>query len=240
MPAHNAEKYIAESIESVLYQTYENWELIIVDDYSSDLTRTIANKYAEIDSRIKVVPCHENVGVSRARNKGLDEAIGTYIAFLDSDDIWKETKLEKQVAFMKDRNCAFCFSSYQRFNSGDLSLGKVIKAPKSLCAADVLTNTVIGCLTVIINREMTGAFYMPVLTHMEDNATWFLILSRGFKAYGISESLAYYRVHNRSASNNKFQAAFDQWKVYRSYFSLSPLKTLKCFSQYALNAIGRY
>lgn len=240
MPAYNAQDYIAETINSVQQQTYVNWELLVIDDCSTDNTRAIVSKFAKDDERIRLIRLSRNGGVALARNAGLDKAQGSHIAFLDSDDKWAPKKLITQLSFMDKKKCAFCYSQYQNFNSKSGELGKVMKAPKCMKANDILGNTVIGCLTVLIDKSLVGEFRMPLLGHTEDNVTWHEILKRGFVAYGIQETLAYYRVGNSSLTSNKGKAAKQQWEVYRNYFKFSKFKSSYYFVQYMIHAIIKH
>lgn len=236
-PTYNSEKYIKQTIESVLSQTYQNWELIIIDDCSIDKTLEIVRQYQ--DDRIKIIPLKANVGAAEARNIGLREAKGKYIAFLDSDDLWKNEKLEKQLKFMIENNYAFSFSSYQLMKEDGTIINKVIKAPTVLTYDKYLKNTAIGCLTVIIDKEKTGYFEFPQIKSSHDMALWLNIMKRGFNAYGYDEVLAYYRLSNNSVSSNKLKSAKTVWKVYRDFERLSFFKSLYCFTFYALNSIKR-
>lgn len=238
-PAYNSIQFLEEMILSVQNQTYKNWELIIVDDCSVDGTYSLASEYSEKDSRIKVLHNKENCGVAESRNNALDIAQGDYIAFLDSDDMWVDTKLEKQIAFMKEKNCALSYSSYCLYNSESNTIGKVINVPKKMNAEDIYGNTAIACLTVVVNRKMTGSFHMPLLNHAEDQCTWQELLKRGYTAYGMQDMLAYYRVGNKSLSFDKKSAAKQQWNIYREYYGFAIIKSLYYFSKYAFNAVRK-
>lgn len=239
-PAYNAEVYIAETIDSVQKQSYLNWELLIIDDCSTDNTCSIVEMYSHNDGRIKLIRQPMNGGVARARNTGLENAKGSFIAFLDSDDKWANDKLYKQMQFMELSNCVFCYSQYQNFNSITGALGRIIRIPNKMRANDILGNTAIGCLTVLINKSVVGDFRMPLLGHTEDNVTWYEILQKGYTAYGIQETLAYYRVGNSSLTSNKGKAAKQQWSVYREYFKFSRHLSLYYFSKYCINAVIKH
>lgn len=240
-PAYNAENYICKTIESVQEQTYKDWELIIVDDCSTDYTCVLAKEYAANDSRIKVIKAPQNGGVANARNIGLENATGDYIAFVDSDDLWKPDKLEKQLAFMKDNGCVLSYTDFQKFNTADGSLGKVMRCPKKMRANDILKNTAIGCLTVMVDRKQSGDFRMPPLNHTEDNCTWYHILNNtGQAAYNVGEVLSLYRDGNASMTKNKGKSAKQQWNTYRCYFKFSRIKSAYYFMWYAINAVLRH
>lgn len=237
MPSFNAAKFIAASIQSVIDQTYSNWELLITDDCSKDDTVKIVEQYLVKDNRIKLFSTGKNSGPACARNKSLENATGKYIAFLDSDDIWVSNKLEMQINFMKEKNIAFSFSSYSIMKEDGIQTGNTINVPKVIGYHGYLCNTIIGCLTVVIDREKTGNFMMPNIRSSQDMALWLLIMKRGFKAYGLQEPLAYYRLVSTSNTAKKWKAAKDVWKVYREMEHLNPIYSAVCFIGYAINAI---
>ena len=238
-PAYNSEKYLAETIESVLNQTYKNWEMIIIDDCSTDKTSKLVNDYILADSRIKLVSLNKNGGVSNARNIGLSKARGAFVAFLDSDDIWVKNKLETQILFMKKNDYYITYSSYAKFITTPQEVESVISVPKKMKKNDILKNTIIGCLTVVINIEEVGTIEMPNISHAEDQCTWISVLERGYVAYGINDVLAYYRINSTSLSGNKVSAAKKQWNVYRRYHNFSIIKSLYYYLNYAFNVLRR-
>ncbi len=237
MPAYNCSKCISESIESVINQTYKNWELLIVDDCSNDNTLDVINNYAQLDTRIRVFKNEKNSGQVVSRNKALKIAKGKYIAFLDSDDLWKERKLYIQINLMQKNNLPFTFSNYERINVENKKIGKDVKTPNQITAKQLLKNTIIGCLTVVVDRSIVGNFEMPNLKHGEDTFTWYTILNRGFIATGIQEVLASYRVSFKSSSGNKLKAAKLYWKALKSETKLSFFTRLYYFNSYAIHAI---
>lgn len=239
-PAYNAEKYIAETIESVLNQTYQNWEMLIVNDCSKDNTERIVQDYIKKDKRIKIINLKQNSGAAVARNEAIKNAKGRYVAFLDSDDIWKKEKLQKQIEFMKRNDYAFTFTEYQYLKKNPEEEERIIKIPNSLCYEESLKNTIIGCLTVVIDRKQTGNFYMPLVRAGQDHLTWWLIMKRGFKAYGLKENLAEYRRTENSISRNRLTAIKRHWALYRNYEGLSLMKSMYCFIFYAINAIKKH
>lgn len=240
-PAYNAESFIRETIESVQKQTYKDWELIIIDDCSTDFTYVVAKEYAEKDPRIKVIKAPKNGGVAAARNIGLENVSGDFIAFLDSDDLWKPEKLEKQLAFMKEKDCVISYTDFQKFNTSDGSLGKVMRCPKRMRANDILKNTAIGCLTVMVDKKQAGEFRMPPLNHTEDNCTWYHILrDTNQTAYNLGEVLSLYRDGNASMTKDKGMSAKQQWETYRRYFKFSRIISAYYFTWYAINAVLRH
>lgn len=240
-PCYNAAATIQATIESVRAQTYTNWELIIVDDCSSDQSRRLIREAAVLDSRIRPIFLTQNSGAARARNHALDAARGRYLAFLDSDDCWKPEKLIRQLNFMKEKDCAFSFTAYEYVSREGQPLGKLIAAPDQVCYYDMLKNTIVGCLTVMIDREKTGLFQMPDLRSRQDLATWLTLLKRGFIAYGLNENLAEYRISGtESVSGNKWSAAKKTWLVYRRQEQLTLPRACWYFCHYAANAIRKH
>ena len=237
MPSYNAARFIGESINSVLLQTYSNWELLIVDDCSKDNSVEVVRKFANIDKRVVLFSLEKNVGAAAARNVAIEHAQGQYIAFLDSDDVWDEYKLEKQLAFMKQYSYVFTFSNYYVMEENGKKTENIVKVPSSLSYHQYLRNTIIGCLTVIIDRQQTGDFKMPLIKSSHDMALWLLIIKRGFKAYGLKDVLAGYRLVSTSNTAKKWKAAKDVWKVYREIEGLSVLYAAYCFCGYAINAV---
>lgn len=237
MPSYNAAKFIAASIQSVIEQTYNNWELLITDDCSKDDTVKIVEQFLEKDNRIKLFSTGKNSGAAVARNISLQNATGKYIAFLDSDDTWISNKLETQIKFMEKKNIAFSFSNYSVMKEDGTLTGNIIHAPKVIGYHGYLRNTIIGCLTVIIDREKTGNFLMPNIKTSEDMALWLDIMKRGYKAWGLQVPLAQYRVVSNSLTSKKWIEAKYVWKVYREIEHINPIYSAICFIGYAINAI---
>ena len=238
-PFYNSSKFIEECVNSVLVQSYTNWELLIVDDCSDDNSKELLLNLEKKDERIKVTFLDNNIGAAKARNIAILEAKGRYIAFLDSDDLWESQKLEKQICFMMQNDISFSFTNYQSISEDGLHVNDIIEVPNKMAYHDYLKNTIIGCLTVIIDREKTGYFEMPIIKSSHDMALWLLIMKRGFDAYGLNESLAKYRIVSTSNTANKWRAANDVWKVYRQFEKLSFFYSIWCFLNYAFNAIIR-
>lgn len=239
-PAFNCEKYIAQTIESVIQQTYTNWEMIIVNDHSTDNTANIIKEYQQRDSRIKLIDLRENAGAAVARNTAMDSAKGRYIAFLDSDDLWKSNKLKRQIDFMLKNKYGFTFTGYQYLNDDINTREKVFKIPSVLNYSKALKNTVIGCLTVVIDRSVIGDFRMPLVRRGQDNLTWLMLLEKGHQAYGLDENLAEYRRVTGSLSNNKIKSLKRQWTNYRKVIKLPYHKCVYYYIFYIVNNIKKY
>lgn len=239
-PAYNAAGYIAATIESVRAQSYQNWEMLIVDDCSSDNTVQVVEKYCSLDSRIRLIRHVQNQGVAGARNTALSEAKGEYVAFLDSDDMWMPNKLDMQLSFMEENGYVLTYTAYQKYISETDARDKVITVPKKMTRNAIFYNTAIACLTVMVNKEKSGDFKMPLLKHSEDQCTWQTILSRGYVAYGLNENLALYRVSRNSMTANKGKSAKRQWDVYRKHYGFSLLRSCWYFVSYAFHAVIKH
>ncbi|MEH7749438.1 glycosyltransferase family 2 protein [Neobacillus drentensis] len=236
-PSYNASLFIEQTINSVRKQTYQNWEMIIVDDCSTDNTPEILEQIEKEDERIQVIFLNQNGGAAVARNTALQHAKGRYVAFLDSDDCWKPEKLQKQVSFMQTNNYAFTFTGYEVVTNEGVLLNKQVSAPAQISYNDMLKNTIIGCLTVMIDRQLVGNIQMTNIRTRQDLATWLAILKKGINAYGLNENLAEYRTGNPSISRNKWKAAKMNWFVYRKVEKLNVVRAFWCFSHYAFHAV---
>lgn len=239
-PAYNAAAYIAETIESVLNQTYTNWEMLIVNDCSKDNTAEIVESYAKKDKRINLINLKQNSGTAIARNAAIQNAKGRYIAFLDSDDLWKEEKLQKQIEFMQQNGYAFTFTSYEHFKEIKENTQNQVQIPKSLNYNQALKGNQIGCLTVMLDRKQIQNIHFTTQRH-EDYILWLNILKQGVTAHGIQESLALYRTGNsKSISGNKLQSALWTWKVYRESQKLSVVKSMYYMLFYVVNGVRKH
>lgn len=238
MPLFNGEAFVENSIRSVITQSFQNWELIIVDDASTDRSVNIVKSLVGEDHRIKLIKLPRNSGAAVARNLSIKYAQGRYIAFLDSDDLWLAQKLSKQLAFMKNNSCPFAFSSYDKIDEGGSRIGYV-GAPEKVDYADLLKMCSIGCLTAIYDTNYFGKVYMPDIRKRQDLGLWLALLKRTTYAYGISESLAQYRVRPESLSSNKIAAAQFQWKLYRQIENLSFTDSSYYFFEYGMRGLLR-
>lgn len=215
MPAYNCSAYIGETIESVLKQSYPYWELIVVDDCSSDNTREIVSEYMKKDSRIRLFFFDTRSGVVAARTKATDEARGKYIAFLDSDDLWYPEKLSKQINFMQSNGYAFTCTSYEKIDESGEPLGKIIHCVPKANYNRVLLDCPVGNSTVVYDTERLGKCYGPDIKRRNDYALWLRILHREAYVYGIQTVLMKYRVRRGSISSKKFPLIRYHWILYR-------------------------
>ena len=239
MPCRNMERFIACTIESVQRQTYPQWELLIVDDASTDRTPEIVRNLCKQDERIHFVVKTKHSGIADTRNQCIGMAKGRYLAFLDSDDLWHPEKLEQQLKFMTERNIGFSYSSYDCIDEAGNPLNKVVKTAGNLDHNAYMHNTIIGCSTVMIDKSIIGKVVVPNFRTSEDTATWLNILKEGFLAYAIDQTLTSYRIRQHSASSNKLKASSDLWRVYRQQEKLSLFRALGCFAGYAFHAIKK-
>ena len=238
MPLYNCEGYIRESIESVREQTYKKWELIIVDDASTDKSVDIVKQIMKEESRICFIGLNKNRGVSNARNIGTEEAKGKFIAFLDSDDLWLPTKLVKQIETMEMENILLSYGSYILIGANGDSRG-IFKAKSKVSYEDMLKTSEIGTLTMVYNTDELEKHYFLEIGH-EDYVMKLEVLKKIDFAKGIIEPLAKYRVTKKSLSRNKFKAAHWQWSIYRDVEKLSFLKSIYYFIFYACNGLKKY
>jgi len=236
VPMYNAEKFIGKTIESVLAQTYQNWEMLIMNDVSTDNSLAIVSMYAKKDERIKIVNTEKNVGVVKGRNFLIDLASGKYIAFLDADDYWHNEKLEKQIKFMKEKNASISCTEYTRVKENEEKINDVI-IKEEISYNDMLKNNYLGCLTVIYDAEKIGKRYFKELEKNEDYVLWLEIVKDVNTIYGLKENLAYYRVLDNSRSSNKVKTAKVRWEIYRKIEKLSLLKSIYYFLHYAIRAV---
>ncbi|EEY39694.1 glycosyltransferase family 2 protein [Vibrio mimicus] len=232
-PSYNCSKIVHKTIESVRAQTYPNWEMIIVDDCSKDNSVEILKGYSEQDSRIRVIERQWNAGPAIARNVAIEESQGRFIAFLDSDDSWHPTKLEKQIPFMLANDIALSYTSYDKYDSDGKFLGSFVP-PSKLSYKDLLKSNSIGCLTAIYDSDLIGKMYMPNIAKRQDMGLWLRILKKIDYAYGMPDILAdYLAVQANSVSSNKLSAAKYQWRLYREVEKLDFKTSARCFAHYA-------
>ena len=238
-PSYNSKKYIKDTIDSVIAQICDNWEMIIVDDCSKDDSVEFIQSLIKDDPRIKLISLSKNVGAALARNRALEVASGRYIAFLDSDDMWEPNKLEVQLNFMIKNDYAFTYSGYKVCDDSGTTTHGVITVPKSLTYKQYLANTIIGCLTVMLDSEKFDTIKMPNLRSSHDMALWADLLKTIDRAYGIDQPLATYRLVGTSNTANKWKASKEVWDVYRGYLGINRVNSAFYFIQYAFNAVKK-
>jgi teichuronic acid biosynthesis glycosyltransferase TuaG len=236
-PTFNSALTIGATISSVLQQDYPSWEMLVVDDASTDGTADIVRGFAAREPRIRVQVQTTNQGAAAARNRAITMARGRYLAFLDSDDLWEPGKLSVQTRFMRDQECPFSFAGYRVISTAGQPVGQVTRIPSRLAYDDYLKNSIIGCLTVMLDRVRLPPVHFPDLRSRQDFALWLSILRTGVVAQGIPQVLGSYRLVTGSLSRNKWKGAKAVWRVYRNHERLSLAKAAFCFASYALHAI---
>lgn len=208
MPSYNTESYIADSIQSVIDQTYQNWELIIVDDCSTDRTRERAASFR--DERIILLKNEKNVGAASSRNYALRKAKGKWIAFLDSDDLWLPNKLEKQIRFMEDHNAVFSYTAYEDIDCNGTTLGYITRGPRRITRRGMYRYCWPGCLTVMYDAEKLGLLQIKDIPKHNDYAMW-LKLCRRAECWFLNEVLAFYRRGRQDSVSTQRYATLIKW-----------------------------
>lgn len=242
VPVYNVEKYIVETINSVRSQTYGDWELLLVNDCSTDNTVQVIEEYLDMvkDERIHLIHQPTNVGAAKARNTGLAKSAGRYVAYLDSDDFWEPGKLERQISFMRDKDIAFSFTGYEFADENGKGLGKVVRVPETLNYRQALKNTTIFTTTVMFDSKKIAKdmLKMPEVKS-EDTALWWKVLRNGYIAYGLDENLVRYRRAGKSLSSNKLEAIRRIWNLYRNVEGLGLFASMWNFCFWAVRAVVR-
>ena len=221
MPSYNTECFIRETIESVLAQSYSNWELIIVDDCSTDNTDDVIKDYLS-DDRIYYIKNDQNSGAAISRNRALREAKGKWIAFLDSDDMWEPHKLEKQIAFMQENGYHFSYTNYVEIDENSIPNGRSVTGPKRITKHGMYNYCWMGCLTVMYDAEAVGLVQIEDIKKNNDYAMW-LKICRTANCYLLDETLARYRKRSGSISNHGYMKLIKwHYKLYREAEKKNP------------------
>lgn len=242
IPVYNVEKYIIETLKCVEKQTYPHWEVIMVEDGSSDQTVACIEEYLKTTQTRRMHLLHQEIngGAARARNRGLQEAKGRYIAYLDADDLWEPDKLEKELAFMEEKQAAFAFTGYEFADEQGRGTGKVVRVPATLVYKEALKNTTIFTTTVMFDTDKISKelLEMPIIKS-EDTALWWKVLRNGYTAYGLDENLAKYRRVGHSLSSNKLEALRRIWNLYRKAEGMGVFASAWNFCFWAVRAVKR-
>jgi len=240
IPAYNCKKYIGESVQSALTQTVSDLEVIVIDDASTDGTSDCLASLAVQDRRIRLFRNEGNLGVANTRNRGFTLSQGRYIALLDGDDLWLPDKLEKQLALMKQTDCDFSYTAYSFIDETGQAFGKPYSVLVSVSFQQLIRENIIGCSTVVCKAGLLKQYNMrPEYAH-EDYVLWLELLRDGYKACGVPQPLARYRVMQSSRSGDKKRAARDRWRVYRKFLKMGFPQALLAFLSYAANGIRKY
>lgn len=240
MPAYNAQAYVEESIDSVLQQTFQDWELFVIDDCSSDGTFAKAERVAQKDSRIRVLRNEINSGVAKTRNRGIDLSKGAYIAFLDSDDVWHPEKLQRQLEKLAETNADIGYCSYAIIGADGNKTKKDYLVPEQMTYADILKENAIQCSAMLIRAEVVKRFKFTTDFFHEDYVLGLQMLQNGYKAVGCQELLLKWRYIKNSRSFNKWKSAKNRWRIYRKFLKLSPLKSVWFFACYTVAGLRKY
>lgn len=236
MPLYNSASFVEQSILSVINQTFKHWEMIVIDDYSNDGGDLIAEKFVLENSKIFFLRNSINLGGAKTRNIAIEMALGRFIAFLDSDDIWLPSKLENQINYMLNENIGFSFSSYQTMNEKGMHLS-IVNTPRRVSLKDMYSHNYIGCLTAVYDTNFYGKFYMPNIRKRQDYALWLVMLEKFDYAYSTNENLASYRVRKESLSSSKTDAVKFYFLILRRVANLSAPSSFYYTCKYILLTI---
>ncbi|PXW92011.1 teichuronic acid biosynthesis glycosyltransferase TuaG [Streptohalobacillus salinus] len=239
MPAYNCEKYVVEAINSILAQTYRNWELLVLDDGSKDNTLRIIEDFSQNDSRIKALPNGKNMGVSATRNRGIELASGEWIAFLDSDDMWEPEKLEKQFEIVDKEAAEFLFTGSSYINEEGEPYKGIFKVPEKITYKKLRNQNVISCSSVLVKRKYFEHIKMEKDKMHEDYAVWLRILKIGVTAFGVNEPLLIYRISRNSKSGNKIKTIKMTYKVFR-FVGINPIGSAYFMMRHVIASVGKY
>lgn len=240
IPCYNGAQYIAQCLESVRSQTYQYWEILVVDDCSVDNSFEIIQGYANQDHRIKYFKTQSPSGSpTLPRNIGIENASGRFIAFLDSDDVWLPTKLEEQIKLFEDDRVAIAYCNYEKIDEEGIRNDRKVIAPSSTSYKEILKENVIGCLAAVYDSNKVGKVYFSKVGH-EDFVMWLTILKKGFIAKNTNTVAALYRIQNNSLSSNKLKALSWTWNIYRNVEHLPFISSCYYFLHYAVRTGLKY
>lgn len=239
MPAYNAEDLILDSVNSVINQTYTNWELIIIDDGSVDRTVQVVDELTQEDKRIHLLKNIENKGVAATRNKGIKVAMGDWIAFLDSDDLWRKDKLEKQVNYINEKKSIFLFTGTSFIDSDGKRFQGIFNVPRSIAYKQLRRHNVITTSSVLIKKELLLEVPMEQDDIHEDYVAWLRILNKNILAYGIDEPLTVYRISSDSKSGNRMKSVMMTYRVHR-FLGTNPIKSIYYTVNHAIGAFKKF
>lgn len=237
VPTYNSEKFIVDAINSVINQSFSDWEMIIVDDCSVDKTVEIIESLVLGNNKVKLLKHHKNLGTGPTRNTGIDHSLGRYIAFLDADDVWLPAKLEKQISFMQLNKIGISFTSYSFINSDGNKIRGGVNAAEQLDLDGYMRATGIGLSTAIIDREICGEVRFSDLRVRQDTFLWMNLLNSNHIAYGLNERLAKYRISSGQISGNKFKIAWKTFLLYRGFNVISYRRRIVNYLFYIVNAV---
>ena len=239
-PTYNSANYIAECVASVQAQTYKNFEMIIVDDASTDETVSIVADLAKKDSRLSLVQLTSNSGAAVSRNVGIERISGRYMTFIDADDIWMPVFIERSIETIKNESCPFVFASYKRMDENLTPLLSDFIVPDRVTYYDILKSNSISCLTAFVDIGELGKKYMPLIRKRQDMGLWLAYLKETDYAKGIKEPMAIYRIRKNSLSRNKWALLRSQWVFYRVSEKLSLVQTFYYMAHWIVRGFLKY
>ena len=239
IPAYNCARYLEATVQSVLAQTYRDFEVLILDDCSTDGSADLIRRLAEEDCRIRVLSNEKNLGVAQTRNRGLEAARGEYIAFLDSDDTWLSDKLERQMECMRERTLDLCYTGYSFINESGEPIRNPYQIAETLTWEHMLGENIIGLSTVLVRLGAIGTIRMRGEYAHEDYVFWLELMQSGCKAGGINLPLMRYRVSESNRSGDKRKAALGRWVIYRRFLRMGFFQSLWWFAQYGMKGLWK-
>ena len=240
MPAYRCAPYLAQAVESALKQTHKNLEIVVIDDCSGDETLAIAQALAGQDSRVRLLKNETNQGTAATRNRGLEEAKGEFIAFLDGDDCWQPDKMARQLALLEKTGAGLCYTAYDFMDAEGQRTGKVYYVPEQCSQKRLWQENVIGCSTALFRRSWVEGTVMRREFFHEDYVFWLEMMKKGCPMVGINEPLTCYRTYPASRSGNKKRAARNRWRIYRDFLGMNPIVAGFWFVQYAMRGIIKH
>lgn len=238
IPLYNGARTIVDTLRSACAQTVRELEILVIDDGSSDGGPALVEAFSRDDTRVRLLRNEKNLGVGRTRNRGMREAHGEYFAFLDSDDLWKPQKLERQLALLERTGADLCYAAYAFIDEAGKETGREYRVPQSVTYDELLGENVIGCSTAVLRRSHAQGLWMDPRFFHEDYVFWLELLKSGRRAVGVDEVLVLYRTGGRSG--NKLKAAKNRWIVYRQSQGLGFWKSCACFWRYVKGTRKKY
>lgn len=240
IPAFNCMQYIEHTVRSVLEQSFQDYELIVIDDASTDRTADVLGRMALQVPRMQLVRNSGNMGVAQTRNRGLQLASGEYIAFLDADDLWMPDKLECQMAYMQRADLDICYTGYSFVDEQGAQIRSAYHVPRTLDMQMLLKENVIGCSTALMRRAAIGNIQMRSEYAHEDYVFWLELMQNSCRFGGIDQPLMQYRISRGSRSSNKRGAAANRWRIYRSFLGMTRAASLSAFASYSVHGIRKH
>ena len=239
-PTFNSAPYIAQTIQSVQNQTYQHWEMIVVDDGSTDATISMIQDIQKADARIHLIRQEKNVGPAITRNKGIEQAQGTYLTFLDADDLWFSDFIQNSITTIEQTKVPFVFSSYRRADEALNFIYSDFIVPQKVTYTDILKTNSISCLTAFLDVAALGKKFMPIIHKRQDMGLWLQYLKEIPFAHGIQEPKAIYRIRKNSLSRKKSDLIKYQWQFYREVEKLTVIQSIYYMGHWMVRGFLKY